>query len=89
MLSLKNIKVPVEFNGNLDEIIKKYLKVDLIDYKILKKSLDARSKHEFAYIYEFGVTIKNEDKYLSHNKNKNITKYQKKLTVFLNVAIKY
>ena len=82
MLSLKNIKVPVEFNGNLDEIIKKYLKVDLIDYKILKKSLDARSKHEFAYIYEFGVTIKNEDKYLSHNKNKNITKYQKKAYSF-------
>ena len=82
MLSLKNIKVPVEFNGNLDEIIKKYLKVDLIDYKILKKSLDARSKHEFAYIYEFGVTIKNEDEYLSHNKNKNITKYQKKAYSF-------
>ena len=75
MLSLKNIKVPVDYQGNLTTIIKKYLNMDIINYKIIKKSLDARSKHEFCYIYELGVTIKDEEKFLEKNKNKNITKY--------------
>ncbi len=75
MLSLKNIKVPVDYQGNIPDIIKKYLNRDIIDYKIIKKSLDARSKHEFCYIYELGVTIKDEEKFLEKNKNKNITKY--------------
>ena len=64
MLSLKNVKVPIDYDGSLKEFIKNYLKEDIIDYKIIKKSIDARSKHEFCYIYEFGVIIKDEEKYL-------------------------
>ena len=76
MLSLKNIKVPIYYEGSLENFIKNYLKRDIIDYKIIKKSIDARSKHEFCYIYEFGVTIKDEEKFIKYNKNKNITKYE-------------
>ncbi len=75
MLSLKNVKVPIDYDGTLEDFIKNYLKRDIIDYKIIKKSIDARSKHEFCYIYEFGVTIKNEEEFIKYNKNKNITKY--------------
>ena len=66
MLSLKNVKVPIDYDGSLKEFIKNYLKEDIIDYKIIKKSIDARSKHEFCYIYEFGVTIKDEEKFIKH-----------------------
>ena len=76
MLSLKNVKVPIDYDGTLEDFIKNYLKRDIIDYKIIKKSIDARSKHEFCYIYEFGVTIKDEEEFIKHNKNKNITKYE-------------
>ena len=82
MLSLKNVKVPIDYDGSLKEFIKNYLKEDIIDYKIIKKSIDARSKHEFCYIYEFGVIIKDEEKYLLHNKNKNITKYEEIIYTF-------
>lgn len=82
MLSLKNIKVPINYQGTLSNFIKDYLKADIIDYKIIKKSIDARSKHDFSYIYEFGVTIKDEEKFLLHNKNKNITKYEEVIYSF-------
>ena len=82
MLSLKNVKVPIDYDGTLEDFIKNYLKRDIIDYKIIKKSIDARSKHEFCYIYEFGVIIKDEEKYLLHNKNKNITKYAEIIYTF-------
>ena len=50
MLSLKNVKVPIDYDGTLEDFIKNYLKRDIIDYKIIKKSIDARSKHEFCYM---------------------------------------
>ena len=38
MLSLKNVKVPIYYEGSLEDFIENYLKRDIIDYKIIKKS---------------------------------------------------
>lgn len=73
MLSLKNIKVPIDNKKDLRDIIAKYLHVNsdkIISYKIHKEAIDARPKHEFCYVYEFWVEITNEEQYLS----KNVTK---------------
>ena len=75
MLSLKNVKVPVSERTDYKKIIAKYLGVSsnkIISYKIYKESIDARSGHEFCYVYEFLVEVSDEDKYL---KNKHVTKY--------------
>ena len=37
---------------------------DIINFKIKKKSLDARDKKDIHYVYEFDIEIKNEDKVL-------------------------
>ena len=73
MLSLKNIKVPIDNKKDLRDIIAKYLHVNsdkIISYKIHKEAIDARPKHEFCYVYEFWVEITNEEQHLS----KNVTK---------------
>ena len=81
MLSLKNVKVPIDNKKDLKDIIAAYLHVNsnkIKSYKIHKESIDARVKHEFCYIYEFWVEIENEEKYLS----KNITKVVEEKYIF-------
>ena len=81
MLSLKNVKVPIDNKKDLKDIIATYLHVNsnkIKSYKIHKESIDARPKHEFCYIYEFWVEIENEEKYLS----KNITKVVEEKYIF-------
>lgn len=48
------------------------------EYKILKKSLDARRKPELKEIYSLAITMDNkaEKKLLSRNKNGNVTLYE-------------
>ncbi len=61
MLRVRQIKTNQEDNEN--EIIKqieKKLKAKIIDYKIHKKSIDARKG--IKYVYEVDVNLKNEDK---------------------------
>ncbi len=81
MLSLKNVIVPITNNKDLKEVIAEFLHVSpnlILEYEILKESIDARANRELCYVYEFMVCIPNEDKYLS----KNVTKYQEKKYVF-------
>lgn len=82
MLSLKNVKVPINNQKDLKLIIAEYLHLSsdkILSYKIHKESIDARPKHEFCYVYEFYVEITNEDKYVN---NKNITKVTEENYVF-------
>ncbi len=81
MLSLKNVKIPIDNKLDLKEIIATYLHVNsnkIKSYKIHKESIDARFKHKFCYIYEFWVEIENEEKYLA----KNITKVIEEKYIF-------
>ena len=82
MLILKNIKVPIDNTKDFKGIIAKYLNTSLnniISYKIARESIDARPSHEFCYVYEFLVEVKNENKYLN---NKNISVYNETKYVF-------
>lgn len=60
-----------------DELLKKILttlkinKDELINYEIIKKSIDARKKPDIFFVYNIDVSAKNEDKILRRS-NKNI-----------------
>lgn len=75
MLKISEIKVRLDENeAILKDLIIKKLKIkpsDLIDYKVYKRSLDAR--YETVYKYQVLVNVKNEDKYL---KLKNVSLYK-------------
>ena len=74
MIRIRQIKVNLDSN-NIKEKILSRLKIkndELIDYKINKRSIDARFKPILYYIYEVDVTLKNEDKILKNNKDKDI-----------------
>ena len=52
MIRIRQVKVPLNDRSNLKEYIKKKIKSEVIDYKIVKESLDARRKPELYLIYE-------------------------------------
>ena len=69
MIRISNIKIDV-LSDNKETIIKKLekeLKEKVLDYKIVKKSIDARK--DIKYVYTFDVSINNEEKVLKRNKN--------------------
>ncbi len=81
MIRISNLKYPLEKEFNLQTMekdikvkISKMLKVgveDVKDFKLHKKSIDAREKLGGFYVLAVDISLKNEDKYL---KIKNITK---------------
>ena len=88
MLSVKNVKVRVDEKIDYKSIIAKHLKTstnNIIRYKIYKESIDARVNHDFCYVYEFLVDVKNEDDYL---KIKNVTKYNECIYEFPKIGDK-
>lgn len=87
MIKVRQIKVEV-LNDNEVSRFKALLKKlnlqkdDILNYEITKQSLDARDKNNILYVYEMIVEIKNEEKYLKYNKNKDITFYQEEVYKF-------
>lgn len=80
MIRIRQIKISVE-NDTLQELRKKISQKircpeqDIIDIKISKKSLDARTKPNIYYIYEVDVILLNENQLLKRKKqNKDILK---------------
>ena len=74
MIRIRQLKIMVQ-QDNLQEIKKKICKKlncqdkEVIDIKIIKKSLDARNKPNLYYIYEVDVKTSNEEKILKRTKN--------------------
>ena len=68
MIRLRQIKVPVESSEiNLIERITKVLKIEndqIKDYKIVKKSIDARKKDQIYFVYEVDINVQNENEIL-------------------------
>ena len=63
MIRIRQIKLPIEGN-NIKEKVAQKLKIkekDIIEYKINKKSLDARA--DLIYVYEIDAKIKTKTKY--------------------------
>ena len=64
MIRVRQVKVLIEEDNLLEKISKK-LRVDVSDivgYKIVKKSIDARDKNNIYYVYEVDVEVINERK---------------------------
>ena len=84
MIRVREIKVPIE-NDNNKYILKKLsklLKSEIINYKINKKSIDARDKKNILYVYELLVEVENDNKILNTIKSKNISKYIEEEYIF-------
>ena len=66
MLRVSNIKINISLDQ--DKYIKKKLSSifdqDIKEYKINKRSIDARHKPDIYYIYEIDIDVKNEKEYL-------------------------
>ncbi len=69
LLRVRNLKVEVLKKDIIGALAKK-LKVevsDILDYEIIKESIDARNKAEIYYIYELDVNVKNEKRIKYNN----------------------
>ena len=74
MIRIRQIKIPIEKDEISEiktQICRKIrcIEKDILDIKIIKKSLDARKKPNIYYIYEVDLTIKKEKEILKHNLN--------------------
>lgn len=67
MIRLKDIKIREDYtNDALIEKICKHSQIllkDVKDYRIYKKSIDARDKNDIFYVYTIDIFVENEDKY--------------------------
>jgi uncharacterized FAD-dependent dehydrogenase len=71
MLIINQLKVSINDNtDNLSNAISKKLRVDIEDvlnYEIIKRSIDARKKHDIYFVYRVFVNVKNESVILSRS----------------------
>ena len=74
MIRVRQIKVNIEEDNPL-LVISKKLSIsydDILNYKIIKKSIDARDKNNIYYVYEIDIEVKNEKKLLKKKNSKDI-----------------
>jgi len=90
MLIINQLKVSI--NDNTDDLlisISRKLRIDkeeIIKYNIIKRSLDARKKHDIYFVYRVYVNVKNESNILARNFT-NVEQYTEKVNA-LNVEDK-
>ena len=82
MIRVRQVKVPLNDRDNLKEYISKKLKCKILDFKIIKESLDARRKPELYLIYEVDVKVDEEEKVLKNNKSDDVFKTPNEEFVF-------
>ena len=86
MIRINQIKLPIDHKeAAFEKKIKKTLhNTEYKQYKIVKRSIDARKKEELSYVYAVDVTLsKNqEEKFLKKNKNRNIMAVKEKVFEF-------
>ena len=70
---------------SLKNLIEKELREKVSDYKILKRSIDARRHEQIHYLYSIGVSLASksaEEKLVKKLRKKNVTLYKQKEFVF-------
>ena len=69
MLKVRSVKVDILKKDIISSLARK-LKIaesDIIDYEIIKESIDARDKEKIYYVYELDVNVKHENKIKKNN----------------------
>ena len=77
MIRVRQVKVPILESDKLLSKIASKIRVDksfILDFNIIKRSIDARDKSNILYVYEVNVSLANEDKVLKKNKSVDILK---------------
>lgn len=87
MILLRQIKIPVlkDHENNLLKKICEKCKIsssDILTFRIVKKSIDARDKKNILYVYEVCVSLKDEDKVLKKCSSPDILLYEEVPYVF-------
>ena len=75
MIRIRQVKVSIDNRNSLKNKISKILNIsmeDIISYRIIKESVDARIRNNILLIYEVDVEIKNEENVLRKNSSKDI-----------------
>ena len=78
MIRVRQVKIQIE-NDDDSHLIKKICtklnikEEELLEYKIIKKSIDARDKNNILYVYEFNVKTTDDNKILNKNKSNDIS----------------
>ena len=74
MIEIRGIKVPIinSIEKLEAQIMKKLRMKQVPEYIILKRSIDARKKSEIHYVYQVGVCLPNEEKFIQKINDKNI-----------------
>lgn len=82
MIQISQIKLQIPHTEEkLKEKVLKLLRLrekDLISFRILKKSLDARKKPQLFYVYTVEVRVRNENRIKKQIKNNTITFHPEK-----------
>lgn len=75
MIRLRQVKVSLDKRDNLLKKVAQLLHIkesDIISYKIIKESIDARRKENILLTYEIDVEVSNEESILKYNKSNDI-----------------
>ena len=85
MIQLNQMKFGLDHNLNdIKNRITKVLRIDeseILDFEVLKKSVDARKKQDIKIVYNIGVDVRDENKF-KHIKLKNVVVTKKKQYLF-------
>ena len=88
MLRLQQIRLPLDHTENdINNKIKKELKIKddtEFSYTIVKKSIDARKKHDIKIVYSIDIKIKNEIKILQDKRIRSVNIVKNKVYEFPN-----
>lgn len=86
MLRIGQIKIPYrDGDSKIYTTLLKKLHIqeqEMLSWRIYKKSIDARKKHEIMSVYTVDVRLKHENAFLKRNRNKNIQKIEYKAYEF-------
>ena len=71
MIRVRNISVSITSNNLIGKICNKLKikKSDIINYNIVKRSIDARDKKNILYVYEIDLEVLNEERILNKCKS--------------------
>ena len=91
MIRIQQIKLPLEHsNCDIKKKVAKCLKIreeHILDFQIVKQSIDARKKNSIFYVYTVDIRLEDEEMILNKYQNTQISKIKEE--VYALIAEKY